>query len=284
MKKIVLSVAAVLLIGLLAACNEDDTNEEKTERVTSVETVKVIVGDLVIEKSVYGRTSPMSTTPVMVQMPGEIDVLEVENGDKVEEDDLIATIATPAGKQNIRASRDGEITSLEAAEGDMISDSEPLAVIANMDSVKVTFSVTSDVRSLFKKEDKLTIVLADEDYDAEITSISTMPDDTGLYPVEATVENKEGTILPGMVGTMYVAEKRITEAIIIPTAAVVEENDETFVYVIQDEQAVKTTITIKDTQSDETAAEGDIQAGDQVVVSGQLTLSDGDQVNVVRGE
>lgn len=288
MKRILFGIIAILLIALLAACTEEeDTNENEEEEETEiqVETVEATEGDLVIDRSVYGRTSPSSTAPVMVQSPGEIDTVEVENGDQVEEDDLIASLATAAGTQDITASAAGEITNLEVSEGDMVGTEEPLAVVADLDSMTLTFTVTADVQKLFSTEDTLDVVINDNEFEAEITAVNKMPDDTGLYPVEATIGNEEGDLLPGMVAEMSVPENKIEEAIIVPTEAITRVDDEAFVYVIDDEQAAnQTSVTIQESQSDETAIEGEVQDGDEIVVDGQLTLTDGDAVNVVEGE
>lgn len=286
MKKILLGIAAILLVTLLAACSEDEEKDTKKEeaRVTPVETEKAVKEDFTIEKSVYGRTSPGSTTPIMLQTPGEIDTLEVENGDKVKEDDLIATIETPAGKQNIRAPKDGEIAQLKAAEGDMASVEDPLALVVKTEEMKLEFFVTSGVQSLFSKDDKRKAMINDKKYEVTIDSIGTMPDDTGLYPIEAMVKNEDNKILSGMVAVLTVPEKKLKDVIIIPTAAIVEENDESFVYVVKEDKAKKINVEIKETQSDITAIKSDVKADDQVVVSGQMTLSDGVQVDVVKGE
>ena len=218
----------------------------------------------------------------MIQMPGEIKELEVGNGDQVEEDDLIATLKTQAGQQNIEAPGKGEIVQLEVEEGDLVTDAEPLAMIIDLEDVKVNFTVTSKLRSLLEKDETLDIFIHDEKYTAKVTSISIMPDETGLYPVEAIIENEDSEILPGMVAVMHVPETRIKNAIILPTAAVIEDSDGAFIYIVQDDQVVKTEITILEAQSDETAIEGEVNAGDQVVVNGQLTLEDGSKVNVVK--
>src|SRR5690625_6384226 len=128
MKKVCSSIAILLLIGVLSACNQNDnTIEDQDDVVIPVEIVEATEGDLVTEKLLYGRTAPIHTTPIMIQMPGEIDELEVENGDQIEEDDLIATLKTQAGQQNIEAPNKGEIVQLEVEEGDLVTDAEPLA-------------------------------------------------------------------------------------------------------------------------------------------------------------
>ncbi|WP_404330024.1 efflux RND transporter periplasmic adaptor subunit [Mesobacillus maritimus] len=287
MKKILLSAAAIFLLSSVAACSQTESEGETgdvEERVAAVEVAKAVEGDLTLERSIFGRTAPNSTTPILLQSPGEVDSLEVENGEQVEEDDIIAKVSTPMGKQNIRAPKDGEVANLKAAEGDSVSNEEPFTLIADLATIKLNFTVTADVHKLIAVDKKMTVTIENEQYEATITSVSTMPDDTGLYPVEAKVDNEDRAILPGMVAKLSVPEQQIKDAIIVPTAAINEEDDESFVYVVKDNQAIKQAITVVETQSAETAIEGDIQIGDSVIVTGQLTLSDGVQVNVVKGE
>jgi len=286
MKKVLWSMAAILMIGILAACNEnEEENEtEEEERVVPVEVAEAKEGDLTVENTIYGRTEPNRTTPVMAEVPGEIDTLEVENGDTVEEDDLIASIDTPAGLQNIRADRPGQITNLNYSEGDMLTNEEPLAVIADLETLKITAGVTAQVRDLFEKDDAITITIDGVETEGEITSVGNMPDDTGLYPIEASVENEDEDFLPGMIAILSVEEIVVENTILVPTEAVLEASEESYVYIVIDDEAIRRSVTVQETQSEETALEGDIEAGDQVVTNGQLILTDGAQVNVSKGE
>lgn len=284
MRKLFLVMTAIILIGILAACtdNKESSDEKKEDSVTSVKTAEVMKGDLVIEKALYGRTAPASTTPVMVQSPGEITTLEVENGDIVEEDDLIATIETARGTQNIYASTNGEIANLKADEGSMVSNSEPLAIIADFSTLKLKFTVTANTLDLFKKGDTFTSTIDQKEYKAEITSTSTLPNDTGLYPVEATVENNEEKILAGMVAIMHVPEKRVKDTMIVPTAAVVRESSQSFIFVVKANKVTKVNVNVKESQSDKTAIKGEVKQGAHVVTKGMLTLTDGSKVDVVK--
>ncbi|WP_337019769.1 efflux RND transporter periplasmic adaptor subunit [Oceanobacillus massiliensis] len=285
MKKILQGITLLLLIGLLAACTEDNADEEEEARVVPVETAEAEKGDLVIEKVLYGRTAPSSMTPVMLQAPGEVDSIEIENGEEVEEEDLIATISTAAGKQNIRASRSGEIAQLQASEGEMATNEEPFAMIADMNPMKLQLSVTANVLSLIAVDDNYTSLLGGKEYEATITEVSAMPDDTGLYPIEATIENDGSEMLTGLISELQIPEITISDAILVPTTAVVQEDDRSFVYVVNDHTAQKVEVQVLETQSDQTAIEGDIEAGDQIVITGQLTLSDGEKVDAAaKGE
>lgn len=273
----------LLIIGFMTACSQNEEEKDSQEdKVIPVEVIEATEEDLVIEKSLYGRTAPKRITPIIVQLPGEIDELKVENGEQVEEGDIIATLKTQAGIQNVEAPRKGEVIQLEQEEGDFVTESEPLAMIIDLTEIKLDFTVTSHLRSLLEKEAELTTIINDEKYTAEITMIGTMPDETGLYPIEAKVDNEDEQILPGMVTVMHVPENRIKKALILPTEAIIEDSDHTYIYMVQDDRVVKTDITILETQSDKTAVEGEIEVGDQVVINGQLTLEDGSKVNVVK--
>ncbi|AVR00546.1 efflux transporter periplasmic adaptor subunit [Oceanobacillus iheyensis] len=285
MKRWMIGITAVLLIGILAACNQDeDTNQEEEKRIIPVETQEAKKDNLVIERSLYGRAAASSTSPIMLQAAGEVDSLEVENGEMVEEDDLMATLSTPAGNQNIRASRDGEVTQLRAAEGDMVSAEEPFAVIADLAELKLNFTVTSDVVGLLKTGDTHQVEAADKEYEAEISSVDSMPGENGLYPVQATLNNEEKDLLPGVIASMKIPEETVSDAIIVPTEAVNEENEESFVFLVKDNKAERVVVTVLETQSENTAIEGDVSEGDQIIVSGHLGLTDGDQVSVTGGE
>src|SRR5690625_721083 len=285
MKRVYLGLLTIILITFLSACDQnEDTDTETEEQVIPVETIHVTEGDLAIEKTLYGRIAPSSTTPVLIQTPGEIDKLEVENGDQVEEDELIAKLKTPAGIQEIKAPEAGEIMKLEVKEGDITSDTEPLAMIVDMDELIINFSVTSNVRALFEKEGTYQTMLDGDEYEIEITSIHSLPDDTGLYPIEATVENKDNNLLPGMIAMLSLPEKKVENTLLLPTEAIFEDSDGAYVYIVKDNLAEKRKINIIESQSDKTAFEGEVNEGDEVIINGQLTVSDGSKVDVIEEE
>src|SRR5690625_3447407 len=128
----------ILNVIILSACNNagEENNSDKNEQsVTPVETVEVKQGDLTVDKSIYGTVAPAKQTPVMVQQPGEITTLKVENGDKVKKDDHLATIKTAMGSQSIYAPTDGEIAKLDVQENDIQSNEEPLLLIVDLEQL-----------------------------------------------------------------------------------------------------------------------------------------------------
>lgn len=282
MKKIQFLLAIIVLLLILGACNDEAENDNDAERIVPVETAEIKQDDLNIDKSVYGKIEPKDLTPITLAMPGELTELHVENGDNVKEDDLIAKVMTEAGIQEVKAPAEGEIAQLSVEENAIVTDEEPLAFVANMDELTISFHVTSKIRSLFEDIDKVSVTVEGETYDAHIQTVEKIPEDTGLYLVKAILKNEDEKVLPGMTGVTSIPEEKLTDAMILPTEAVIEESDGAFVYKIEDDQATKVGVTIVESQTDVTAIEGEIDVGDEVVINGQLTLTDGARVEVMK--
>ena len=188
-----------------------------------------------------------------------------------------------AANEAITAPTTGEVSTLEAGEGDLVTNQQPFATIVSLDPMTITASVTSEQLSLFNKGDELEIELPslEEQVTSTVDYISSVPDDTGLYPVEATVSNSDEKIKPGMMATFLLPENIVEDSLIVPTDSLVEQNDETFVYQVVDEQAVRVDVSILESQTDFTAVSGDLPEGAEVITTGQLTLSDGDKVTIM---
>lgn len=285
MRKRLFVFLMILILILITACSKDkEDNETIKERKVPVEVTNIVLDNFIVTKSVSGRVEPKNLTPIIVQGPGELTELKVKNGDSVNKDDVIAKVKTQAGTIDIKAPETGEIIDLEAKEEDLLSVEEPLAFIYNGDELKMTLTVTNNVRKLFEKDETYKVSIENEVYDLTIESIGKMPNETGLYPITTILENKEDRVLPGMIGLVEVPEKKFEKVLVLPTAAIIEESEGSFVYKVENEKAVKVEVRILETQSDLTAIEGDLSEEDDIVINGQLTLSDGVDLVIVKEE
>jgi len=284
MRKLLLSLFIILNAFLLSACNEaeeQETNNKET-LATPVEAEEVDTGDFVVEKSVYGQISPVKQTPVMVPQPGEVSVLKVENGDKVDKDDHIATIKTQMGNQAIYAPVAGEIAHLGAKENSFQSNEEPIALVVDLEKVDANFSVTASTREQLDQDKKVNVYIDEKKYEGTVAAIDPMPNEAGQYPIAVELDNEDRNIAPGMAAKLIVPDKRMKDTIIIPTSAVLTEGDESFVFVVEGDAAKKVAVDVKETQSKKTAVDAELEKGDSVIVTGHYTLSDGAKVDVVK--
>ncbi|MFG6147351.1 efflux RND transporter periplasmic adaptor subunit [Halobacillus sp. B23F22_1] len=186
------------------------------------------------------------------------------------------------------AQESGEIASVEASEGDQVSNQQPFATIMSLNPMTITASITDEQLSLFEEgqEIEVEIPTLDETVTASIDYVPSVPDDTNLYPVEASVDNAEETIKPGMMASFLLPENVVEDALIVPTNAVVEQSGETYVYLLNEEEeetvVERIDIEVVESQSDRSAITGEVTSEDEVVTSGQLTLTDGAKVEVMK--
>lgn len=287
MKKRIGAIGFIFLLFFLAACAEDDDTSasENEEMITSVQTAVVTEGNLNRDRTLHARIEPGKVTPIMVEQPLEVDTLEVKVGDKVEKNDKVAELRFSGNTQSIDASESGEIIQIQAEEGDNIDPEEAFMLIADTDSWKATGNASEGMLQHVKVDDEVTVTVSGEEMAATITNIDRIPDETGLYPVTATFDAEDHSFISGSVAKITVKERVESDVLLLPTAAVEEENGEAFVFVVTDEGSVEQReVSIKTMQSQQTAVEGEIEAEEEVVITGQSGLEDGDTVEVVKGE
>ncbi|CEI80810.1 hypothetical protein J18TS1_32060 [Oceanobacillus oncorhynchi subsp. incaldanensis] len=288
MKKSIGAIGLILMLFVLAACTEDDNEsaeETQEEVITSVQTEEVEEGELTRERTFNARLEPSQTTPIMIEQPLEVDTLEVNVGDTVEEDETVAELTLDGNTQSVDAPEAGEVIQIQAGEGENIDPEEPFMLIADTDEWKAEGSASESMLNLLNIDDEVEVTVSGEEKTAAITNIDQIPDDTGLYPVTATFEAGDASFISGAVAKITVEETVESDALLVPTEAVVESERESFVFVVTDEETVEQReVSVITMQSRQTAIEGDIEAGEEIVITGQSGLEDGDAVEVVKGE
>ncbi|MBM7551726.1 efflux RND transporter periplasmic adaptor subunit [Thalassobacillus pellis] len=188
-----------------------------------------------------------------------------------------------AANNTITAPASGEITSLSAKEGTFVSGQQPLATVVSYNPITIEAQVTADQLSLFKKGQEVTVAIdgLENKLKTTIQYVSSVPGESGLYAVEAEVENESQAIKPGMIATFLLPENLANDALIVPTEAVVQEGEEAFVYKVINDKAKKVAVTVVEAQSDKTAIKGKLSDGTTVVTTGQFALSDDSRVTVI---
>ena len=282
MRKWLVLLVAITSVVMLAACSDGNENEETVEKVTSVETAEVKKGDFTVDKSMYGRISPMSQMPVMIEVPGEIKTLNVKNGDEVSKDKNIATIKTQAGDQTVKAPKAGTVAQLNVQEGGFQSNEDPLLMLVDLDKVKISFQVATNAKDQFKTDKNIDVYVDDKKYKAKILPVDTVPGESGQFTIEAEIDNEKEKLTPGMTGKVAITDKKVKDTLIVPTAAIISEYEDDFVYIVKDGKAKKVAVEVVETQTETSAVKGKLKKGEEIVVSGHFTLTDDSQVEVVK--
>jgi membrane fusion protein, multidrug efflux system len=192
---------------------------------------------------------------------------------------------------SIRAPISGRISQANVKVGNFArsADVTPIATINQMAPIYVTFTIPQ--RSL----PELRVAMAETGTAVEaiipgdkrrsrgtITMVeNTIDPTTGMATLRATMPNEDELLWPGTLVTAQVT-LRTEEAVVVPTAAVQVSQQGNFVFVVKDNMAIVTPVTVARLLGDETVLQSGINEGDVVVTDGHLLLTDKVRVAVRR--
>jgi RND family efflux transporter MFP subunit len=187
----------------------------------------------------------------------------------------------------IRAPFSGRISAANVKVGNFVrpADTAPLAVINQMAPVYVTFAIPQrvlvDLREAMaagSSKVNATIPGHQRSEDGKIAMVeNTVDSTTGMVTVRGIMDNANETLWPGIL----VATKltiRTENAVVLPTVAVQRSQSGNYVFVVKEGVARVQPVKVDRTfQGTSVIAEG-LSGGEDVVVDGQLLLSDGTRV------
>ena len=116
-------------------------------------------------------------------------------------------------------------------------------------------------------------------FPARIARVSpTIDTRNGTFRATAVIDNAAGDLAPGMFGRFTIAYEKHADVLVVPTDALIDEDDESAVYVVNDGEVVRRIVQT----GVETDGRVEILAGlserDVVVVVGHSSLRDGSKV------
>ena len=100
----------------------------------------------------------------------------------------------------------------------------------------------------------------------------------GTFRATATIDNQDGLLAPGMFGRFDIAYEQHIDALVIPAAALVKEDNETVVYVVENGAAVRRAIHTGIRSGDNIEVLSGLDEHEMIVVTGQGGLRDGSRV------
>jgi membrane fusion protein (multidrug efflux system) len=120
---------------------------------------------------------------------------------------------------------------------------------------------------------------AEHVYIGKITSIDRAVDShTRTVSARILIDNKDGSLKPGMVGRARILKKSYDNAIIIPAASLVHLQTGPTVMVVENGTARQRAIEIATTSGDSVLINSGLNAGDKLIVAGAFQVSNGTRV------
>jgi RND family efflux transporter MFP subunit len=142
----------------------------------------------------------------------------------------------------IRAPRDGIVTEVPARQGDMAMPGKPLVAFSGGTAKKIVVSVVQEDLRLLDENTPAVVTWGQESFDTKVARVLPSVDPaTGTAAVELPCE--ESGLTPGMAVEVEFITSSKKDVMLIPSEAVADTGDGTFVYVVEEDTALLTPIT-----------------------------------------
>jgi len=168
-----------------------------------------------------------------------------------------------------------------------INIGDMMAELLQMDKVKVNVGIPeSDVEAVRRLENFDITFDALNDKTVKGTKVylaKTTESAARLYSLKLAVDNSGHEILPDMFARVEIVKREALHSIVVPVYAVINRNDENYVYLVGEDDSVSIRpIEVGLQESWQVEVTQGLSSGERLVVVGHRSVEDGQTVNVMR--
>jgi len=183
---------------------------------------------------------------------------------------------------NIRATIAGVVSSREIKPGQNLNVGQVAFRITETQELVAYLQIPQAELAKFDVGHTATVTVAsmpNTDFAATIVRISpTIDARNGTFRATAIIDNADGNLAPGMFGRFTIAYEKHANALVIPANALLDEDDETTVYVVQNDEVVRRSVEVGIEENGRVEILDGLRDDDEIVVVGHSGLRDGSKV------
>ena len=182
----------------------------------------------------------------------------------------------------------GTVTQKFADVGQNVVPSQPIYEIVATNDLTIDIPVSENEIGRFKTGEKAIVsleTLGKDSIEGAVSQKSVSADPlTRSYTVKIAIPNKDGKILPGMIGSVFFPENSSKEeslgsSFVLPSQAVLLNDDNRwFVWVVKDSVAERRFVTADELVADGILINSGLHEGDKVIVEGMQKVGTGAKV------
>ena len=190
------------------------------------------------------------------------------------------------GDGNVIAPMGGTLVTFNAVENSYVSNAMPVAVIHGETEMKVTASVSEALVPKLSVGDSADVYVSalDRSMTASIRSVERAANaQTRLYTVTLTLAEPSADLLAGMFADVTFHTDRVSNAIVIPSEAILTNGDTRYVYVAVGSKAKYVEVQTGLTGAGVTEILSGLDGGEYLITVGQTYVSDGADIRIVGG-
>ncbi len=168
--------------------------------------------------------------------------------------------------------------------GTMVSPSTAVMHVARVDMLEAVIKAPQERAVNFREGMKAEVRVDSfpgRIFDGKINSISPVVDSsTRTSTVKVILENPNGLLKPGMFAEVFIVEKEVSDACVIPREAVMESDNGNYVLTVSGNVVKRINIEPGIETGQDLEVRKGLEEGDLVILSGGDSLSDGDKVTI----
>lgn len=233
------------------------------------------------QKKNYERYKNLSTTGAASQQQLD-DALNSYNSAKYDFEQKSAQLTDAS----IESPIDGYIVEKNAELGSYVNVGSAIAKIADVSRLKIKLNVSEFNIYSLKVNEKVSVttdVYPGYSWEGRISFISTKGDDAHTYPVEVEIKNNaQHPLKAGTFAKVKVNLASAARTIAIPREALQGSIQDAKVYVVVNGRALLRNITVSGSDGSSLFVASGVSLDEQVVVSGQINLSNGREVKILQ--
>lgn len=189
------------------------------------------------------------------------------------------------GNTSIKAPISGYINSDNITVGQLLNSGTAVCEIVNNSKLKLNIKISE--REVYKITLGQTVdvqlsVFPGKKFAGKITAIAEKADAAMKFNVEITLDNDVNAHLKSGLYAEALLPVKNDETLIVSKACIVGSMENPVVYVAQNGKAVKRELVTGQSNNKQIEVLRGLTAGEQVIVSGQLNLKDGDDINIIK--
>lgn len=197
----------------------------------------------------------------------------------------LRTAQITAGDVAMKTSVAGIINSRKIEPGSYVSIGAAAFEIVNISTLKLKVNVDEKNIGGLKvgqTVDLMVSVMPDKKFSGKINFIAPKADANLNFPVEIEIANPKNELRAGMYGSAKFGEGVSASALTVPRTAFVGSVSDNKIFVVKDGKAVETKVQPGRSFGDYIEVLSGLNAGDEVITSGQINLFDQTPVKVIK--
>jgi membrane fusion protein, multidrug efflux system len=186
---------------------------------------------------------------------------------------------------SIKAPISGYINSENLTIGQLLGGGTPVCEIVNNSKLKLNIKISEHEVYKIKKGQSVSVhltVFPDKKFTGHITSIAEKADAAMKFNIEITLVNDVNAHLKSGLYAEAELPVKNEDKLIINKNSIVGSMESPVIYVSQNGKAVKRQLVIGQSNDKQVEVLSGLSAGEDVIVSGQLNLKDGDEINIIK--